>query len=140
MYLRRTVRNTAIESFRASRRNRRRQVRLAEDCIVYRTDETPEVRLEAQERCAQMDQLGRYLQAGLRSLPVDQYEAVVWTVLGNLGTSLRGVGARTGIPYSTLRHRTTQGLRRLRRFVERAQRAAVTAGPKARSRFGSTFR
>jgi RNA polymerase sigma factor (sigma-70 family) len=134
MYLRRTVRNTAIEAYRARRRNQRRQVRLVEHRAVCRTDETPEVRLEAQERSEHLRRMGGFLQAGLRSLPADQYKAVVWTILGNRGSSIRGVGARAGIPYSTLRHRTARGLRQLRRFIERAQRIAGAAPPASGSR------
>ena len=62
------------------------------------------------------------LDEGLKRLPLKQYEALRLTILESRGLSIRDVGMTNGIPYSTLRHRTKQGLRQLRRFLERKRR------------------
>jgi hypothetical protein len=64
------------------------------------------------------------LQEGLARLPVKQYEALRLTVMDPGLVSIRDAGVENDIPYSTLRHRSVKGLRRLRQFLHRAMRAA----------------
>ena len=62
------------------------------------------------------------LQEGLAHLPLKQYQAVHLTVMDPSAVSMRDAGIENDIPYSTLRHRSVQGIRRLRRFLCRALR------------------
>ena len=68
-------------------------------------------------------QLLRMLHEGLLILPLKQREALRITILESCGLSIRDAGSAYGIPYSTLRHRSKQGLWHLRRFLQREMRA-----------------
>ncbi|PYV14406.1 MAG: hypothetical protein DMG07_12070 [Acidobacteria bacterium] len=61
---------------------------------------------------------------GLAHLPAKQYEALRLTLFERPHTSIRDAGLERGIPYSTLRHRSVQGIRRLQKFVRRALRSS----------------
>ena len=63
---------------------------------------------------------------GLDTLPAKQYQALQMTLLDPGAASIREAGVENGIPYSTLRHRSLQGIRRLRSYVHRAARVAET--------------
>jgi len=69
-----------------------------------------------------------FLQEGLARLPFKQYEALRMTLLETGRISMRGAGVENGIPYSTLRHRSIQGIRRLRRHIHRAIRTSERSG------------
>ncbi len=123
MYLARAVSNTAIEFYKKRKRERRRQLPLHEQVIAHTDGANPQECMEEQERLAARERILRLAGEGLRRLPAKQYEALCMTVLAPRILSIREAGCENGIPYSTLRHRSLQGLRRLRRYVCRMLRA-----------------
>jgi RNA polymerase sigma factor (sigma-70 family) len=124
MYLGRIISNTAIEMYHLRRRRRRQQSPLLEHRIAAFDapvdgalfGEVDEDRLRAR--------LLDLAKEGLARLPAKQVEAVRMTVMDPATPSIRNAGIELQIPYSTLRHRKVQGLRRLRRFLQRALRSA----------------
>lgn len=120
MYLGRAVGNAALEFFNQRKRERVRHISI-DDCLCLADPGlSPYDRLEEKETALQKDRLLQLVHQGLTCLPWKQYEALRLTILESEGSSMRSVGAACGIPYSTLRHRSKQGLRRLRRYVEHA--------------------
>jgi RNA polymerase sigma factor (sigma-70 family) len=121
MYLGRIICNTAIELYHSRRRHRRRY-RPLEEQLVAGPECAPEQSMGETEaahiRARMLDLLGQ----GLASLPVKQYEALRLTIMNPGTVSLRDAGVEHNIPYSTLRHRCVQGLRRLRRYLLREMR------------------
>jgi RNA polymerase sigma factor (sigma-70 family) len=124
MYLSRAICNTAIESYHCRRRERVRCLPLKEQTLSASESVSPQAMLENQEESDQTERLTRLLKEGLAHLPTKQYEALYLTVLEPGAASIRDAGAERGIPYSTLRHRSVQGLRRLKKFIRRALRSA----------------
>jgi RNA polymerase sigma factor (sigma-70 family) len=124
MYLSRAIGNTAIEFYHTRRRESLRQLPLQEHVIAYADSMNPQAYLEQIECAAERAQALKLLQAGLGSLPAKQYEALCMTVLDPGEASIREAGSENGIPYSTLRHRSVQGIRRLRNYLHRATRVA----------------
>lgn len=124
MYLGRIICNTAIEHYHR-RMRKRRQHRPLNEQLLAATDmgEQPPSLEEGEDLGADVRML-TLLNEGLAHLPVKQYEALRLTVLDSRIASIRDAGAVHDIPYSTLRHRKVQGLRRLKRFFDRALRAA----------------
>lgn len=124
MYLGRIISNTAIELYHLRRRDRRQQRPLQEHMFQVPLPVEPAPLLsEAEEQKARARVLN-LLNEGLARLPVKQYEALRMTVMDPQIISMRDAGVEHDIPYSTLRHRKLQGLRRLKRFLQRALRAA----------------
>lgn len=123
MYLSRTICNTAIETYHALRRERTRRLPLLEHTLAQPEDLTPHTSLERRERVRERERLLELLREGLAALPPKQYEAVRLTMLDPSSSSIREAGQERGIPYSTLRHRCLQGLRGLKRYLNRALRA-----------------
>ena len=124
MYLSRVIFNTAIELYHVRRRQRRRQCPVDEQLLAASDSGEPDRRLrECEESTARARHLD-LLREGLARLPFKQYQALRLTVLGPEILSIRDAGAAHSIPYSTLRHRSLQGIRQLRRFLNRALRAA----------------
>ena len=126
MYLARIICNTAIEIYHMRRRNRRQLLPL-HDNILDRSNPTELPRIWAQKEEVEKIRLLNLLAEELTRLPAKQYEAVRLTVMNSALLSLRNAGVAYDIPYSTLRHRRDMGLRRLRRFLQRALRATATS-------------
>jgi len=124
MYLSRAISNTAIESYHCRRRERLRCLPLKEQTLSASESVSPHAMLENQEESDQTERLTKLLKEGLARLPTKQYEALYLTVLEPGAASIRDADAERGIPYSTLRHRSVQGLRRLKRFIRRSLRSA----------------
>jgi len=127
MYLGRSIGNAAMERFNRRKLERRRQIPVAEDQLAADTW-SPHDCIEAAERSAEREELLFLLREGLRHLPAKQYEALRLTILDCSGASIRDVGMNHGIPYSTLRHRSQQGLRNLRRYLAAGKRRANPNG------------
>jgi RNA polymerase sigma factor (sigma-70 family) len=124
MYLSRAIGNTAIEFYHIRRRECLRHLPLQEHLIAYADSVDPQAHLEQVECAAERTRALKLLQEGLGSLPAKQYEALCMTILDPGEISIREAGAENGIPYSTLRHRSVQGIRRLRSYLHRATRVA----------------
>lgn len=122
MYLGRAIGNAALESYNNRKRERRRETPIKEHILLPTNTRNPYACMEERERSAERERLLRLLQEGLAHLPMKQHEALRLTILESRGLSIRDVGLNNGIPYSTLRHRSRQGLRGLRRFLERAMK------------------
>jgi len=122
MYLGRAIGNAALELYNCRKRERVRQIPLNEHIILPTRSSSPFVCVEESEKSGGRDQLLDLLDEGLKRLPLKQHEALRLTILESRGLSIRDVGMTNGIPYSTLRHRSKQGLRQLRRFLERKSR------------------
>ncbi len=118
-YLGRAITNTAIELYYSRKRDRRRHVTLQEENLNWCHSKTPQTILEEVESSAEKESMIHALKDALRRLPPKQYEAVRVTMLEPGTTSIRDAGAMSGIAYSTLRHRSVQGLLRLRKFIQR---------------------
>jgi RNA polymerase sigma factor (sigma-70 family) len=122
MYLGRIISNTAIEIYHMRRRQRRRHCPLHEHLLAASCHSEPEWSLWEMEGWWTRGRMLELLGKGLASLPPKQYEAVRMTVLDPGLASIRDAGAEHDIPYSTLRHRSLQGLKQLRRYLHRALR------------------
>ncbi len=125
MYLGRIISNTAIEIYHRRRRNRRRQLQLQEQSFQSPAYSEPTLALSEGDELRAHARVLRLLNEGLALLPTKQYEALRLTVMGPEIMSIRNAGEEHDIPYSTLRHRKLQGLRRLKRYLHRALRATV---------------
>ena len=123
-YLGRVICNTAIELYHLRRRQRRRFCQLHDHLLPASAREEPEQFWQVSDDAESDSGMLLLLQEGLRRLPVKQYEALQLTVMGSKIVSMRYAGVEHNIPYSTLRHRSVKGLRRLRQFLRRAMRAA----------------
>jgi RNA polymerase sigma factor (sigma-70 family) len=123
LYLARAISNTAIAMYHARKRERQTHVPLQDNLMTAQAPS--ETILDDHQDTYETRQLLRLLQDGLSRLTVKQYEAIRLTVLDPSGSSIRDAGLVNGIPYSTLRHRSVQGIRRLRRYVYRALRSSA---------------
>ncbi len=124
MYLGRIISNTAIELYHRRRRRRRQQRPLQEHLFKLPDLPEPAPELSEGEELRAHAQVLSLLQEGLARLPTKQYEALCLTVMDPETISMRDAGVEHDIPYSTLRHRKLQGLRRLKRFIRRALRTS----------------
>jgi len=122
MYLNRVIGNTAIDAYHARRRELQKRVPLHETMCLTGADMDPHGKMEEREDLLRQERLLHLIREGLASLPFKQYEAVRMTMLDRDTPSIRDAGVVNGIPYSTLRHRTIQGLQKLRRYVNRRSR------------------
>jgi len=125
MYLSRTICNIAIETYHGKRRERRRRVSLREDILPVCNKTDPQSHLEKMEDSVERVHLIRLLNQGLSRLPAKHYQAVRLTIMESEAASIREAVALNGIPYSTLRHRSAQGVQQLRKFLHRALRTAA---------------
>ncbi len=123
-YLGRAIANTAIELYYRRKRDRKKHVPLQENSLPWMHSVTPHTILEEVERSIEEQRLMKELTKALYRLPPKQYEAVRLTVLEPGATSIRDAGELHGIAYSTLRHRSVQGILRLRKFILQALRSA----------------
>jgi RNA polymerase sigma-70 factor (ECF subfamily) len=117
-YLARAIGNAALELYHSRKRERRRQVPLNEHFLHARSP-NPHTAMEEQETSRIREQMRQMLHEALMRLPRKQHEAVRLTILESRGHSLRDLVTNSGIPYSTLRHRSNQGLRMMRRYLVR---------------------
>jgi RNA polymerase sigma factor (sigma-70 family) len=124
MYLGRIIFNTAIELYHRRRRQRRRHCPVHEQLLAASGYGEPECSLREREESTANARLLSLLGEELARLPQKQHEALRLTVMDPGIVSIRDAGAGHDIPYSTLRHRSLQGIRRLRRFLNRALRTA----------------
>lgn len=122
LYLARTISNTAIEIYHLRRREQQTHFPVYEYQLPDRCRMTPLGMLDRNEAQRKRVRVLGLLNQALHKLPLKQYEALRMTVM-DTSFSIRDVGEATGIPYSTLRHRRVQGLRRLRRYLCRALRS-----------------
>ncbi len=129
MYLGRAISNTAIEFYHMRRREQRRACALRDDVPETRDGADPYRALESRERAAANEQLQRLVLRSLKCLPAREHEALRLTVMDSGAGSIREISSEIGIPYSTLRHRSVQGLRKLRVHVFRAIRDRAAARP-----------
>lgn len=119
MYLGRAVSNMAIEFYHERRRERDRMLPVKEGLVAQPGGRSPHDMLEEGEAAVRRGRLLSVLKKGMARLPVKQYEALQLTLMEPEVMSIRDAGMVHGIPYSTLRHRTLQGLRRLRSYAKR---------------------
>jgi RNA polymerase sigma factor (sigma-70 family) len=119
MYLGRAIGNTAFELYNSRKRLRLRHTSIQESVIPYCGAACPAARMEVKELSDRRERLLGLLDKGLKQLPPKQEAALRMTILEANGKSIREVGLRHRIPYSTLRHRSKEGLRRMRKFLEK---------------------
>jgi RNA polymerase sigma factor (sigma-70 family) len=117
-YLGRAIANAAFELYNRRKRERRRESCIDEQNLPPLYSSSPFVSLMEAEKSSERERLLILLDSGLKQLPIKQYEALRLTILESGGLSIRDVGMMHGIPYSTLRHRSKQGLRHLRNYLE----------------------
>jgi RNA polymerase sigma factor (sigma-70 family) len=120
MYLGRAIGNAALELYNHRKRERMRHIPILESLLMPCVDSSPHKYMEERERSDRKDQMLAVLYDGLMQLSGKEREALRLTILESRGLSIRDAGASSGIPYSTLRHRSKQALRHLRRFLERS--------------------
>lgn len=125
MYLGRAIGNTALELYKSRKRERMRQVPIREYIAMPSSIRRPDAWIEEREKSAEKEHQLRLLRQGLRHLPRKQHEALRLLILESRGQSIREVGCANGIPYSTLRHRSKQGLRMLRQYLERGMKQVL---------------
>jgi len=122
MYLGRAIANAAIELYHFRKRERCSHSSIDSDSCPATEQANPQETMELREELERTERALHWLRKGLSGLPPKQYEALCLTYLDPGLSSIREAGSASGIPYSTLRHRSMQGLRRLRRFLRRAMR------------------
>jgi RNA polymerase sigma factor (sigma-70 family) len=121
-YLNRAIGNAALELYNNRKRERLKHVPLLEYVSLPSDEESPDTPIRERENTVQKEKLLKLVQAGLKRLPAKHFEALRITILESRGRSLRNSGTVHGIPYSTLRHRNMQGIRLLRKFINRAMK------------------
>ncbi len=124
MYLGRIISNLAIDYYHLRKRDRMQHCPVREHLLASTVRHKGEYLTEEQEECNSRERLMLLLSEGLSRLPAKQYEALRLTVMDPKIISIRDAGVMNNIPYSTLRHRSLQALRRLRKFLHRTLRAA----------------
>lgn len=124
MYLARSISNTAFEIYKCRKRERAHQIPIPSDLLVDGRVCDPQSLMEEREKEDEHDRLLSALDEAMVRLPVREYEALCITVLETNRGSIRDAGIAHDIPYSTLRYRRIEGLRRLRKYLARALRRA----------------
>ena len=115
LYLSRSISNTALELYNSRKRERMKRNPAVDYVHIPTLLPGPHECMEERERSAQKDRLLSMLQNALNQIPHKQREALRLTIMEPHGLSIRDAGMNHGIPYSTLRHRSNQGIRSLRR-------------------------
>ncbi len=128
-YLGRAISNTAIELYYSRKRDRSRQVPLQENTLPRIQYATPYTVLEEREDSARRESMMQVLDEALSRLPPKQYQALRMTLLEPGNNSIRDAGAINGIAYSTLRHRSLQGVLRLRKSMRQVMRTGNLEEP-----------
>jgi RNA polymerase sigma factor (sigma-70 family) len=118
MYLGRAIGNAAFEQYKGMKRERLKQMPVDEQVLMSAEGTSPYDCLEQAEQWTERERLLCLVRQGLAHIPSKQYEALRLTILESCGSSIRDAGMNNGIPYSTLRHRSKQGLRSLRRYLQ----------------------
>lgn len=121
MYLGRAIGNVAFERYKGMKRERRRQIPVDEQLLMKADGANPLDYLEDAERKAENERMISRMRQALKRIPSKQYEALRMTILESTHSSIRDAGMTHGIPYSTLRHRSKQGLRNLRLLMQNMQ-------------------
>jgi RNA polymerase sigma factor (sigma-70 family) len=124
MYLNRAIFNLAIEAYKRRKRERKNRIPFIDDDRAATVKLSPYLQLQEREEQDEKTLLLQIMHKGLSRLPNKQYEALRMTFLEPSESSIRDCSQTSGIPYSTLRHRTMTGLRDLRRFIHRTMRSA----------------
>ncbi len=141
MYLGRIVSNIAIEFYHSRRRAQHQRRPLLEHLHCASSHGEPERLLFEREKLTANVRVLELVYEGLGRLPVKQYEAVRLTILDPDAVSMHNAGIENNIPYSTLRHRSIQGIRQLRRFLARSLRSSssrlIAAGQQLRRYSGA---
>ena len=127
LYLGRAVGNTAFEFYKRRKRERQQYAPVVEKILtrseLKHTDPfRPDFIMENEEGYAEREKQLRLLRRCLSDLPIKQYEAIQMTMLGGDSMTLRDMESASGIPRSTIRHRSKQGLRTLRKYMKREMR------------------
>jgi RNA polymerase sigma-70 factor, ECF subfamily len=117
-YLSRAIANSALALYKSRKHERRKLIPIQEHILMPAPIANPYVCIEEREISFERDRQLGMLQEGLTYLSAKQLEALQLTILESQGSSIRDIGMNNGIPYSTLRHRSQQGLRRLRKFLK----------------------
>jgi RNA polymerase sigma factor (sigma-70 family) len=120
MYLSRAIGNAALELYNCRKRERTRQLPIHDYYWLQSMDAGPYKCMEERETCNLKQRMLNLLSDGLMRLPAKEQEALRLTILESQGLSIRDAGMNNGIPYSTLRHRSKQALRRLRSFIKKS--------------------
>jgi RNA polymerase sigma-70 factor (ECF subfamily) len=120
MYLGRAISNAALELYNSRKRQRRKHIPVLDHILLPTGLPGPHDCMEERERSIEREQMLCRLQEGLTQIPRKQLEALRLTIMESQGSSIRDIGMNNGIPYSTLRHRSKQGLRSLRRYLRRS--------------------
>ena len=124
LYLGRAVGNTAFEFYKRRKRERKQYAPIVEK-ILARSELKhidpfrPDFIMENEECYIEREKQRRLLRRCLNDLPLKQYEAVQMTMLGDDNMTFRDMELASGIPRSTIRHRSKQGLRTLRKYMKR---------------------
>jgi len=126
MYLGRTIANAAIELYHFRKKERFSHASIDADSCPATVQANPQEMMELMEESERRERAIHWLRKGLSRLPPKQYQALCLTYLDPDHSSIREAGTASGIPYSTLRHRSMQGLRRLRRFLRKAMQHPPT--------------
>ena len=115
-YLGRAIINAALELYNSRKRERRNRIPVTDYAVLPGRLPSPYDCMEEREESAEKEHLISRLQEALAQIPPKQIEALRLTIM-EPGSSIRDVGMNHGIPYSTLRHRSKQGLRALRKYL-----------------------
>lgn len=122
MYLARSISNAAFETYKCRKRQRQRQIAVTGSLLLAGRVADPQSFIEQREAEEERERQLSMLREILSRLPAREYHALRITVLESNGGSIRDAGLANGIPYSTLRHRRNEGLRRLRKYLARLRR------------------
>lgn len=122
MYLGRAIGNAALELYNVRKRERLKHISIKDNLLLSANTCSPYASLEEGEKAEEREFLLQMLHKGLVVLPLKHREALRITILESRGLSIRDAVSIHGIPYSTLRHRSKQGLRLLRRYLRRELR------------------
>jgi RNA polymerase sigma-70 factor, ECF subfamily len=116
-YLGRAINNAALELYHIKKRERRSRIPVLENTFLPTGLPGPYDHLAEREQAAEKEEWLSRLREGLTRIPLKQLEALRLTIMESQGQSIRDIGMNHGIPYSTLRHRSKQGIRSLRRHL-----------------------
>jgi RNA polymerase sigma factor (sigma-70 family) len=120
-YLSRAIANSAMALYNDRKRERRRHIPIQEQGLMPAQMANPYTCIEEKELTFEKRWQIRMLQEGLMALSGKQLEALKLIILESHGASIRDIGMNNGIAYSTLRHRSRQGLKTLRKFLQRKE-------------------
>lgn len=117
MYLGRSIANVAIQLYHFRKKERFSHDPVDSDSCPAAHPLNPQEMMEYMEEVERKERAMYLMRKGLDRLPPKQYQALYLTYLDPGHSSIREAGTLSGIPYSTLRHRSKQGLRKLRKFL-----------------------